>query len=204
MTPGAIVHIIDDNVSLRNMVVKLVGSVGLASKPYSSADEFLSSYDGSRPGCIILDLRMPGMTGTQALTRFAEKDIKLPVIILTGYGDIPTAVRSLKQGAVDFIQKPFNPQVLIERIQTSIEEDAMRAQADHEFSALTERFIRLSLREREILDLVVDGKTSKEIARTLNISSRTVDVHRTNVMRKVGASSVAELVGLAMAARKKP
>lgn len=204
MTTGAVVHIIDDDASLRKMVVKLVGSVGLASKSYSSAQEFLLSYDGSRPGCVILDLRMPGMTGTQALTHFAEKGVKLPVIILTGYGDIPTAVRSLKHGAVDFIQKPFHPQFFLERIQTSIAEDAMRAQADHASSVLAQRFLGLSPREKQILELVVDGKTSKEIARKLDISSRTVDVHRTNLMRKVGVSSVAELVSLSMTARKEP
>jgi len=145
---------------------------------------------------------MPGMTGIEALTRFAERNIRLPVIMLTGYGDVPTAVRSLKRGAVDFIQKPFNPQFLLERIQASIAEDAARAGEEEQCAALEQRFNELTAREKEILVQVIDGHTSKEIARVLGISDKTVDVHRTNIMRKVGAASVAELVKLAMTVRR--
>lgn len=202
MSAGPIVHVVDDDADVREVVARLVESVGLAAQAFSSAQEFLSSYDGSRPGCIVLDLRMPVMTGIEALTRFAERDIKLPVIMLTGHGDVPSAVRSLKRGAADFIEKPFNPQVLLERIQAAVAEDAARAEADQRSATLKQRFSGLSRRESEILNLVIEGKTSKQIARQLGISDKTVDVHRTNLMRKVGVTSVAELVKLAVTARK--
>lgn len=202
MNPRPVVYVVDDEADLRDVVAKLVASVGLTAKVFSSAQEFLGAYDGGRPGCVVLDLRMPGMTGIEALTRFAEKNIRLPVIMLTGYGDVPTAVRSLKRGAVDFIQKPFNPQFLLERIQSSIAEDATRAKEEGQCAILEQRFNDLTAREKEILEQVIDGKTSKEIARVLGISDKTVDVHRTNIMRKVGAASVAELVKLAMIVRR--
>jgi len=202
MNPRPIVHVVDDEADVRDVVAKLVESVGLTARVFSSAQDFLASYDGSRPGCVVLDVRMPGMTGIEALTRFAERNIRLPVIMLTGYSDVPTAVRSLKRGAVDFIQKPFNPQFLLERIQASIAEDATRAGEEEQCAALEQRFNELTAREKEILVQVIDGHTSKEIARVLGISDKTVDVHRTNIMRKVGAASVAELVKLAMMVRR--
>ncbi len=202
MNSRPIVHVVDDDADVRDVVAKLVESVGLAAKAFSSAQEFLSSYDGSRPGCVVLDLRMPVMTGIEALTRFAERDIRLPVIMLTGHGDVPSAVRSLKRGAADFIEKPFNPQQLLERIQAAVADDAARAEADQHSATLEQRFSALSPREREILDLVIEGRTSKQIARHLGISDKTVDVHRTNLMRKVGVNSVAKLVKLAVTARK--
>lgn len=198
----ACVHVIDDDIALRGLVVQLANSVGLASKTYASAQEFLARYDGARPGCVTLDLRLPGMTGVEALSRFAEEGVRLPVIILTGYGDVPTAVRSIQQGAVDFIQKPFNAQFLIERIQAAIAEDAARLRSDEMQSLIDERFRVLSPREKQVLSLVVDGRTSKEIARQLSISNKTVDVHRTNLMRKLEVSSFAELVRLSLAAGK--
>ena len=202
MSTRPIVYVVDDDAEVRDVVARLVESVGLAATAFSSAQDFLDSYDGSRPGCIVLDLRMPVMTGIEALTRFAERDIRLPVIMLTGHGDVPSAVRSLKRGAADFIEKPFNPQVLLERIQSAVAEDAVHAEADQRSATLEQRFSGLSPRETEILDLVIEGKTSKQIARQLGISDKTVDVHRTNLMRKVGVTSVAELVKLAVTARK--
>ena len=202
LNPRPVVYVVDDEPDVRDIVAKLVESVGLTAKVFSAAQDFLSSYDGSRPGCVVLDVRMPGMTGIEALTRFAERNVRLPVIMLTGYGDVPTAVRSLKRGAVDFIQKPFNPQFLLERIQASIAEDATRAGEEEQCAALEQRFNDLTAREKEILIQVIDGFTSKEIARVLGISDKTVDVHRTNIMRKVGAASVAELVKLAMTVRR--
>ena len=202
MNARPIVHVVDDDADVRDVIAKLVESVGLAAKAFSSAQEFLSSYDGSRPGCVVLDLRMPVMTGIEALTRFAERDIRLPVIMLTGHGDVPSAVRSLKRGAADFIEKPFNPQQLLERIQAAVADDAARAEADQHSETLELRFSALSPREKEILDLVIEGRTSKQIARHLGISDKTVDVHRTNLMRKVGVNSVAKLVKLAVTARK--
>lgn len=202
MNSRPVVHVVDDEADVRDVVAKLVESVGLIAKSFASAQEFLAAYDGGRPGCIVLDVRMPGMTGIEALTRFAEKNIRLPVIMLTGYGDVPTAVRSLKRGAVDFIQKPFNPQFLLERIQASVADDASRAEEEGQCAVLEQRFNDLTAREKEILEQVIDGNTSKEIARVLGISDKTVDVHRTNIMRKVGAASVAELVKLAMIVRR--
>jgi FixJ family two-component response regulator len=198
MTASTTVHVIDDDPDIRETIENLARSVGLSARSYASAQDFLGNYAGDRPGCIVLDLRMPGMSGIEAQARFAEQGINLPVIILTGYGDVPTAVRGLKGGAVDFIEKPFNNQLLLERIQACIAEDASRLRNDRASQEIAGRFATLSQREREILELVVAGKTSKEIARALGISAKTVDVHRGNVMRKVGASSVAELVRLAV------
>lgn len=196
-----IVHIIDDEAAVRDLIARLVESVDLASKSYSSAADFLAIYDGYRPGCIVLDLRMPRMNGMEALVNFKARGIALPVIMLSGYGDIATAVRSMKLGAVDFILKPFQADALLERVQGAVAENMLQLARERASYRLRLRFRRISQREAEVLSLVVSGKPSKEIARRLHISRKTVDVHRSNLMRKVGVSSVAELVNLWLAAK---
>lgn len=196
-----IVHIIDDEAAVRDLIARLVESVDLASKSYSSAADFLAIYDGYRPGCIVLDLRMPRMNGMEALANFKARGIALPVIMLSGYGDIATAVRSMKLGAVDFILKPFQADALLERVQGAVAENMLQLARERASYRLRLRFRRISQREAEVLSLVVSGKPSKEIARRLHISRKTVDVHRSNLMRKVGVSSVAELVNLWLAAK---
>jgi len=196
-----IVHIIDDEAAVCEIIARLAKSVGLASKSYPSASDFLAIYDGYRPGCIVLDLRMPRMNGIEALASFKARDIALPVIMLSGYGDIPTAVRSLKLGAVDFILKPFQSDALLERVQGVVAEDMLQLAREQASHRLRLRFRRISPREAEVLSLVVKGKPSKEIARRLHISRKTVDVHRSNLMRKVGVLSVAELVNLWLSAK---
>ncbi len=196
-----IVHVIDDEADVREVIVRLLGSVALTSKSYPSAADFLAVYDGHRPGCVILDLRMPRMSGVEALARFKERGIALPVIMLSGYGDIPTAVRSLKLGAIDFIPKPFQSEVLLERVQGAIAANAVELAREQASFRLRRRFRNISPREAEVLRLVIDGKQSKEIARRLRISRKTVDVHRSNLMHKVGVSSVAELVNLWLSTR---
>ena len=196
MNPRPIVHVVDDEADVRDVVAKLVESVGLTARVFSSAQDFLASYDGSRPGCVVLDVRMPGMTGIEALTRFAERNIRLPVIMLTGYGDVPTAVRSLKRGAVDFIQKPFDYRRALDIIRGAFERDAeIRARGTRR-AGLAARLASLTEREREVLERVIAGKPNKVIAGELAISVKTVEVHRAKVMEKSGVASVAELVQL--------
>ena len=196
-----IIQIIDDEADVREVIARLVNSVGLTSRAYASAVDFLADYDGHRPGCIVLDLRMPRMSGMEALANFKERNVALPVIMLSGYGDIPTAVRSLKLGAVDFIPKPFQSEGLLERVQTAVAESMLDLAREQTSYRLRRRFRNISPREAEVLNLVVRGKPSKEIARRLRISPKTVDVHRSNLMRKVGVSSVAELVNLWLATK---
>lgn len=196
-----IVHIVDDEADVREVVARLAKSVGLTSKSYHSAAEFLAIYDGYRPGCIVLDLRMPSMNGMDALANFKARGIALPVIVLSGYGDIPTAIRSLKLGAVDFIPKPFQSEALLERVQSAVAESMLQLSREQVSYRVRRRFRLISPREAEVLSLVIRGKPSKEIARRLRISPKTVDVHRANLMRKVGVSSVVELVNLWLSAK---
>jgi len=196
-----VVHIVDDEASVREVIARLAKSVGLASRSYPSAADFLTLYDGHRPGCVILDLRMPGMSGVEALTHFKKRNVALPVIMLSGYGDIPTAMRSLKLGAIDFIPKPFQNDALLERLQGAVAESAVQLAREQASFRLRRRFRSISPREAEILSLVVNGKQSKEIARRLHISPKTVAVHRSNLMRKVGVSSIAALVNLWLSAK---
>jgi two-component system, LuxR family, response regulator FixJ len=192
----AIVHIVDDDASTRDAVRLLASTVGLDARAYSSAQEFFMRYDGARPGCVILDQRMPGLTGVKALRQFAARKIRLPVIMISGYADVATAVRALKNGAVDFVEKPFDAHALLERIHASIDDDVANLKTERNARSLERRMNGLSSRESEVLKLVAAGLTSKEIARRLDISRRTVDAHRLSLMHKVGTSSVAALANL--------
>ena len=203
MSPNAMdretptVFVVDDDAAVRQSFEWLVGSVGLKTETYASARAFLEGYDPARPGCLVLDVRMPGMSGLELQERLAAQGITLPVIVVSGYGDVPTAVRVMKQGAVDFIEKPFSDQAMLDRIQASIERDLKaRKDAAERASARTNRDT-LTRREAEVMDLVILGRSNKEIARDLAISPKTVEVHRANVMKKMQADSLADLVRLA-------
>ena len=192
MTPT--VFLVDDDAAVRDALGVLFRTEGLTVSAYASAESFLATCPLDVCGCLVLDLHMPGMGGIELQKALSEKNILLPVIFLTGHGDIPMSVRALKAGAVDFLEKPANPDVLLARVRDALAQDLRRRTISAEQAALGALYDRLTVREREILAQVADGKTSKEIARSLGISPRTVEVHRSHIMGKLGADSLADLI----------
>jgi len=196
------VFIVDDDASVRDSLEYLLQSVGLRTRKYASGTEFLEAYDPASPGCLVLDVRMPGMSGMELQQRLEELGSTLPIIFITAHGDVPMAVQAVKAGAVDFLIKPFRDQEVLDKVQQSIHEDTKaRDQVEHRREVL-ERLASLTPREREVLDMVVDGKANKGIAVELGISQRTVEVHRARVMEKMQAGSVARLVQMVMSLRE--
>ncbi len=200
-TPGCpsapTVFVVDDDAAVRQSFEWLVGSVGLRTETFESAQAFLKAYDPDRPGCLVLDVRMPGMSGLELQERLLAEGITLPIIVVSGYGDVPTAVRVMKQGAVDFVEKPFSDQAMLDRIQASIEFDLQTREADAKRAGARNNLANLTRRETEVMESVIAGRSNKEIARALAISPKTVEVHRANVMKKMRADSLADLVRLA-------
>ena len=192
------VFIVDDDAAVRNSLRLLVKSVGLSAAVFVSAQEFLASYDPSQPGCLVLDVRMPGMSGLELQQHLNLRGAVIPVIFITGHGDIPMAVEAMQHGAFDFLQKPFRDQDLIDRIQRALEKDRENRVALGERSRIRERLDSLTPREREVLNLVSSGKANKVMAADLGLSQRTVEIHRARVMEKMGASSVAQLVRMVL------
>ena len=188
------VFVVDDDDLIRTTLQSCVESVGLAVETYASPMAFLEKCDGSRSGCLILDVRMPGMSGLQLQEALQAKGITLPIIFLTGHGDVPNAVRAMRQGAVDFMEKPFNVQALLDLIQKSVERDIQERQTASVRNSVQANLNDLTAREREVMDLVVAGRSSKEIARKLEISPKTVESHRARIMLKMDADSVVDLV----------
>jgi FixJ family two-component response regulator len=165
---------------------------------YASAQAFLDAYHDDRPGCLVLDVRMPGMSGLELQERLNERRAILPIIFITGHGDVPMAVEALQAGALDFLQKPFRDQELLERIAKALDRDAANRRELQERRAIAERFETLTPRERKVMELVTQGKANKVIAGDLDISQRTVEIHRARVMEKTRASSLAHLVRMAL------
>ncbi len=192
MTPT--VFLVDDDAAVRDALGVLFRTEGLTVSAYASAENFLATCPLDVCGCLVLDLHMPGMGGIELQKALSEQNILLPIIFLTGHGDIPMSVRALKAGAVDFLEKPANPDVLLARVRDALAQDLRRRTVGAEQAALGALYDRLTVREREILAQVSDGKTSKEIARSLGISPRTVEVHRSHIMGKLGADSLADLI----------
>ncbi len=194
MTREPTVFVVDDDEAVRRFLGGLIASVGLRVEAYASAREFLDAFEAGAPGCLLLDIRMPGMSGLELQKELAEREVRLPVIILTGHGDVQVAVHAMKAGAVDFIEKPFNNELLLDRIQNavaeSVEADGVRVKDDE----ITSRINLLTPRERQVMDLVVAGETNKGVARRLDISEKTVEIHRARTMEKMRAKSLAELV----------
>ncbi len=188
------VFIVDDDESVRRSIEWLVGSVGLKAESFASARTFLDAFDPDRPGCLIVDMRMADISGLELQEWLMEHGATLPVIVMTAFGDVKTAVRAMKHGAIDFIEKPFNEQQVLELIQNSIAEDATRRQQDVDNRLVGESLKRLTPREREVLEFVVKGLSNKEIAREMGIVPKTVEVHRARVMEKMEARSLADLV----------
>jgi len=197
MPDNAIVHLIDDDEDVRRALAFLLGTAGLAVKVYESAILFLDNYEGSQTGCIVSDVRMPGMDGLQLLKRLKEMDVKLPVIVLTGHADVALAVEAMKAGASDFIEKPFSDEVLLNAIQSALAQRFSHLPRGNAEQIRT-RMTSLTPREREVLDGLLRGHPNKTIAYDLGLSPRTVEVHRANVMTKMAASSLSELVRMAL------
>ncbi len=192
------VFIVDDDPTLCDAMALLMTQVGLNARCFTSGQDFLDAYTDDLPGCLVVDVRMPGMSGLDLQRSLIERNIQIPVIIVSGHGDVPMAVRAMKLGAVDFIEKPFNEQELLDHIQACIEND-IHAKRDRERRVLLlQRFEQLSKREREVMDMIIAGKYSKVIAAHLGISPKTVDVHRAHILEKMGVRSVAELVRIAI------
>lgn len=189
-----LVFVIDDDEAMRDSIACLLESVGIPCRMFSDASTFLEFCDPHKQGCILMDIRMPGMSGMELLENLKANGVRLPVIIITGHGDVPLAVRALKLGAFDFVQKPFNPHDLLDRVHAALQQVQERRQKDRRLDRLRSNFDALTGREREIMELVVAGDPSKVIGAKLGISSRTVDIHRSNIMRKLNVRTVAELV----------
>jgi len=188
------VFIVEDDPSMRNALRNLLRSVGLESQLYTSAQEFLDAEKPEMPSCLVLDVRLPGMSGLDLQKELARADIQMPVIFITAHGDIPMSVRAMKAGAVEFLPKPFRDQDLLDAIQLSLTQDRDRRQREGEIAVLEKRLHGLTPREREVFPLVVSGRSNKEIAGEIGISEITVKVHRGNLMRKMQATSFAELL----------
>ncbi|MGQ3675827.1 response regulator transcription factor [Xanthobacter sp. TB0139] len=192
----SVVYIVDDDDAVRSSLRFLLESVGCHLKLCASAAEFLEMYDRTCPGCLVLDVRMPMMGGFDLQKYLAEQGVPLPIVFMTGHGDVPMSVRALKNGAFDFIQKPFNYQVMLDTIQAALAEGVRVFAAAQESSRRAERLLSLSPRERDVLDLLIEGRQTKQIAHDLGISSKTVEVHRSNIRQKLGADSLAKIVQL--------
>ena len=199
--PEATVFVVDDDDAVRESLAFLLKSVGLKVESAASAQDFLKSYNPARAGCLVLDIRMPGMSGLELQEKLKQMESMLPIIFITGHGDVPMAVKAIKAGAADFVQKPFRDQELIDRIREVLEEDASARVEKLQKAEILKRIDSLTEREREVMEQVVDGKANKVVAIDLNVSKRTVEIHRANVMDKMKARSLAQLVRLVMKAR---
>jgi FixJ family two-component response regulator len=193
----SVVFIIDDDASVRRGLEDLLGSVGLEVESFGSAQEFLARKRPDAPGCIVLDVRLPGASGLEFQRVLAESKIHLPVIFISGFGDIPMSVRAIKSGAIEFLTKPLKEQELLDAVQAGIERDRVRRQEAKLVAELRERFNSLTSREQEVMAFVITGQVNKQIAYELKLSEMTVKVHRSQVMHKMGARSLVDLVRMA-------
>lgn len=194
------IHVVDDSTAVQEGIRSLLRTIGLRSQSYASADEFLSAWREDMAGCLLLDVRMPGMSGLDLQQALNSRHNILPIVFMTGHGDVSMAVTAMQNGALDFIIKPFNDTDLLQRVNRALRHDAEQRAMMMERHEIQRRLQSLSEREREILDMVVNGKANKVIAADLNLSQRTVEIHRARVMEKMHANSLAQLVRLVIAA----
>lgn len=194
------VFVVDDDPAVRKSLERLGESLALPVEGFASAQEFLAAYDPARPGCIVLDLRMPGMSGLELQERLWQQGTQIPVIMVTAYGDIPSAVRAMRHGAIDFIEKPYRPQSLLERINEALTRDRENRVRRAQEADSRDRVATLSPREHQVMRLLAAGRSAKQIGAELGVSHKTVQVHRARIFEKLKITSVAELVRLAVAA----
>lgn len=193
----AIVHVVDDDASMRGALEGLFDSVGLETQTYAAAREFLATSISDRPGCIVIDIRLPDMNGLDVQVQLTEMGVRLPVVMMTGHGDIPMSVRAMKRGAVDFLPKPFHDQDMLDAVMAAIERDRQRRTVEGDVSQMQQRYGTLSPRELQVMLLVTAGKMNKQVAGDLGISEITAKIHRGAAMRKMGARTLADLVRMA-------
>lgn len=198
MQSEAIVHIVDDDKAIRDSLTLLMKSVGFESKSYDSAEMFLDEAELDAPGCLIADIRMRGISGLELQQLLNDKGIKMPVIIITGHGDVPVAVQAMKAGAIDFLEKPYDNELLVTRIKQCLSEVSKSQDKSRIIAEAKTYLSRLTPREREVMNLLVAGKHNKIIAKELNISVRTAEAHRAKVMKKLHAESLSDIVRLAL------
>ena len=199
--PTQTVYIVDDDEAVRDSLVMLLTSMGMAAVPFESAETFLDAAQKSPDqlsGCCVLDVRMPGMSGIEIQNHLGKMGINMPCIMVSGFGDVPSTVESFKAGAIDFLEKPFNEQQLLDRVQSALIWDAEQRAYSEKLAEISMRYNRLTPRERQVMELVVDGKLNKQIAAELGLSHKTIEVHRAHVMDKMQADSLAHLVRMAM------
>jgi two-component system response regulator FixJ len=198
------VFVVDDDDAVRDSLRLLLKSAGIACAVFASGQEFLAAHDAAQPGCLLLDVRMPGLSGLELQQELSLRGAPIPIIFITGHGDIPMAVEAMQHGAFDFLQKPFRDQELLDRVQRALARDAENRVRLRHTDRIRERLATLSPREREVLDLVTQGKANQMVAGDLGVSQRTVEIHRAHVMQKMEAGSLAELVRMMMAVAPGP
>ncbi len=198
MAADAIVHVIDDDEAVRQSLQFLLRASGVSARTYESASAFLNALPTIETGCIITDVRMPGISGIELLRRLGDMQIRMPVIVITGHGDVPLAVEAMKHGAVDFLEKPYEDELLLGSVRSALNRSQQDATRDAKRAEVEARLASLTNREREVLEGLVAGKPNKIIAFDLAISPRTVEIYRANVMTKMGAASLSELVRMAL------
>ena len=201
MDAAPTVFLVDDDQAVRDALELLLETAGLRTESYPSAETFLDNSDPDRPGCLVLDIRMPGMSGMNLQKALAVRDITLPIIFLTGHGTVPMSATAFRRGAVDFMEKPFDEDLLLERIHEAIGRDQANRDALARRAHAEARVASLTPREREVMWLIVDGRSNKEIAARLDLSHRTVETHRARIMDKTGMGSLADLIELARISR---
>ena len=194
------VFVVDDDEAVRNSLRFLLKSLGMPAVTLGSAEEFLAGYDTEQPGCIVLDVRMPGLSGPELQDELNRRGAIIPVIFITGHGDVPMAVEAMRHGAVDFLQKPFSDKDLVDRIQRALSADRRNRETLGAKDQIRARIATLTPRERQVLELVTLGKSNKVIAGDLGVSQRTVEIHRAHVTEKMGATSLAHLVRMTIIA----
>jgi FixJ family two-component response regulator len=198
------VYVVDDDPDMRDSLRWLMKTVGLNVETFDSAADFLENFAPDGPGCLVLDVRLPGASGLDLFEKLTSRGEGIPVLFITAYADVPMAIRAMKSGAVEFVEKPFNRQALLERVQRAIKDDAERLRLLADREAIRARFRRLTDKEREVLDLIEDGRPNKAIADRLGITPRAVEMRRSSLMKKLGARSLVELVRLTIAHGAEP
>jgi len=192
--PDTLVYLVDDEFAVRDSLALLIESTGQTIRTFRAAEDFLNNYDPEKPGCLILDVRMPSMSGLELQDELLRREISIPIIFISGHSGIPDSAKAFRAGAVDFLEKPFDNEILLERIEEAIKKDIASREQLIEHREIQNRLDYLTVREQEVLSLMVRGHSNKEMARMLDISNRTVEAHRASIMGKMHANSIAELM----------